>query len=722
MVKKSKNGGISSAAPARATRGRRLPLAAGRVSIPSGNECDKEEMAKLLKHRRKLLSDVRHLEHEVQCLRCQLDQVVAEDVQEHFVIYPVDAHVISKDPINAHEIILTDVTADVDVCSALSTCTKLRKLSLTLKEGDCDLQQLAGVRRLERLRVAFPYCGQLIVPLTGGVPMVKSLRLHGDCVDNASARGVCRIDTLEELLIAGSKRLTDLEDICRLANLKVLDLTGTSVDDNFVKRLSGCRELVALSLADSQEVNDVTPLSHMAKLETLVLRHCRWVNEGFGSLGSLSTLRLLNLRFTQVNDRSVERICASLSLVSLELSYCDNVTDISPLHKLAGLEELGIAYCRNISTGWDVFGCLPRLRVLNAAETPVNESILDEILKASGITTLSITCEGAANADSIANLTLLEDVKLSCCNFRGNNHPFAALQRLRVAEASVRMYDGVLREICYSKSITKLVVRKCEYAYLKHLTSLKSLVELHLYETSLNEEAYVFAELPQLRVLVVVESTVSCDSLVKICNCRSLESLTISCVTDLRYLPPFAKMTALRELKLKGACEATACPIGLIGLPQLRALTIEGMHIIGDGLDAFSGPSHLEALSILNCEGMCDVTALLGLTALEELRLRSCKWVKDGLGTFAALPRLRVLDLSGTCSSDEYIRELCMQRLKEEASQHGELSDAVSLSRVLSLNEMGRWCSEGAKQKLNMLKIPKLSWVSFEDVEFSPKS
>ena len=132
----------------------------------------------------------------------------------------------------------------------------------------------------------------------------------------------------------GDSGLTDLSDLQKFPNLKVLYLHRNGLQD-----LSGLAGLTGLEGLDASgnEISDLTPLKGLTQLATLSLTYNQI--DDLSPLESLQSLKRLYLMGNQITDLSPLSGLSDLRCLHIE----DNpdLTDLSPLQGLTALEEYG---------------------------------------------------------------------------------------------------------------------------------------------------------------------------------------------------------------------------------------------------------------------------------------------------------------------------------------------------------------------------------------------
>lgn len=170
------------------------------------------------------------------------------------------------------------------------------------------------------------------------ISIQKVLREHGSKHPEAQCWGLLESQTtmsqsdlellvkllpnLEWLTLADDNEITDLTPIAKLTKLKTLDLYGCA-DLSDLKPLSGLTDLTWLRIAGTQSLNDLSPLVSLTKLDWLDFNTCK----GLADVSPLAKLP---------------------SLKTLGLAYCREVTDVSALFSAPALKRVEITTCPGI--------------------------------------------------------------------------------------------------------------------------------------------------------------------------------------------------------------------------------------------------------------------------------------------------------------------------------------------------------------------------------------
>ncbi len=138
-----------------------------------------------------------------------------------------------------------------------------------------------------------------------------------------------------------------LPQLGQLKNLKILDLSGCEVTDEQLKGLSGAPKLLGVSLQHCKKLKGLG-FKHLTKcpsLEVMTLRFCRNLTpKGFEALGTVNTLKTLNLGATPLDDTGLKHVAKLKNLRRLYIGRETKITDAGVKHlaKLTNLEHLGL--------------------------------------------------------------------------------------------------------------------------------------------------------------------------------------------------------------------------------------------------------------------------------------------------------------------------------------------------------------------------------------------
>jgi hypothetical protein len=206
-------------------------------------------------------------------------------------------------------------------------------------------------------------------------------------VTDEDVEPICRLPGLKALFCSGITDVT-LERLAGLAQLNDLTLETSPITDNGLLHISGFRNLETFCVAQCQGITDrgFEYLSQLENLQLLALPRCpRVTDAGLKHLAKLTKLRWLNLagtgikgpglehlrnsslavlylNGTDVDDEAMAHVAAMTSLVDLELDET-LVTDrgIARLRALKGLNRISLMCVNFTEASFEVFESIPAM-------------------------------------------------------------------------------------------------------------------------------------------------------------------------------------------------------------------------------------------------------------------------------------------------------------------------------------------------------------------------
>jgi uncharacterized protein (TIGR02996 family) len=499
-----------------------------------------------------------------------------------------------------------------------------------------ELAYLGPAPRLQRLTVQHANVSAGGLVLLAGLPLLRSLEFH-ECapLTDGELLALSRLHRLRELTLSGT-RLTNagLAHLASLRDLRSLSLTDWTWEDG-----------------DNDEDGDITDegIAHLARLtglEQLVLGCPRMTVAGLNRLGSLTSLRSVDLWEFDQGEEGFTCLDGWLELESLRLRRARlREEDFARLGRCHRLYKLTLYDCR-------IEG----------------EAGLIHLREAHELRTLSFSYSRGLSDRGVAalgGLLALRDLDLTGCpDITGPG--LSGLSRLpQLMSLSLANCEG-LRSIDLEgpESLLKIDAINCTA-----LTRVK------------------LAGLPKLFSL-------------RLGSCTSLEALDLELPGLLfLYLSQCSRL-------IDQACRRRH-PGGWRGFlgRALGPLTPLARSSPGEagGRSFFSGVPGLWSLDLTHCDTLTDegLAMLEGLTDLQSLSLQACWGLTDGgVRRLSGLTRLRTLDLVGcwrlTDASGEHLAQL--RELKE---LNLPCDSGLSNEEVVSLSSRLPRCLIRARSWLN---------------------
>ncbi len=209
----------------------------------------------------------------------------------------------------------------------------------------------------------------------------RKLNIVTDSVTLSDIKNITSISTLD---LSENKYLQNIEPLTQLADLQILDLSGTAITD--ISPLRNLTELIELDLSNTKvtdilplkycdklvrlkvnntSVSDLSVLEKMVNLEHFELASTNAIN--FAPLSNLTALKHLNLEATKIID--ITPIETLSSLIFLNVSET-GVGNLSPLGGLKNLTTLNLDYTS--ITDVSILRNLEKLEVLYVNHTAIS--------------------------------------------------------------------------------------------------------------------------------------------------------------------------------------------------------------------------------------------------------------------------------------------------------------------------------------------------------------
>ncbi|CCD11610.1 unnamed protein product [Trypanosoma congolense IL3000] len=243
-------------------------------------------------------------------------------------------------------------TCITDSCiTGLSKSRSLKTLNLSSCKQLTNVRPLASIRSLEVLNLAWCKNLEYGTEALGKIPRLRVLDLSNAAINDHCFHGIANSHRL-------SSWVPGLSRVPLVNLLRRITVTESSLSQ---LDLSLCWGLI-----------DIAYLADIATLRELRLRGCRNLRSGFHALGRLPLLQMLDLSDTLITDGCLKGLQASRSLLTLNLSSCNRLTDISPIANILSLEVLNLRQSENVKKGIDALAGHPRLCVLYMSSTNIS--------------------------------------------------------------------------------------------------------------------------------------------------------------------------------------------------------------------------------------------------------------------------------------------------------------------------------------------------------------
>ncbi len=431
-----------------------------------------------------------------------------------------------------------------------------------------------------------------------------------------------------------------LSHVARLDQLQELSLVMTRVSDAGIQQLAGLHQLERLDLSRTGITDEA--LKYVAKLKRLKSLQLNFVcisDEGLKQIAKLPALEELELRVSNISPDGIRLLRELQSLRKLDLSLNRmNEKTVEALLDFPNLQEV------------DISGYPHTLSSLVAFADANEQMDLKQVLVASGLgrvdrqnhlVDLNLRGQKLLREDDLVLLGQFEH--LESLNFGESN----------VSDAGLRHLTG-LTELKYLNLVGTLVTDDG----LRQLSGLKNLEKLPIRNSDLS-----FAATTEM--LIEGQHQSLPDAL----------QITEVLVPPVRLPQGESEFLDLRDFRLNESDLAT-----ISQYQPARSLFLPTMQISDQGLSYLGELHSLERLWIaggkITRHGMSRLAFLVNL---EELFLTDCELEADALASLGdSLPRLRILNLSGSLRNDTELESLGeLTRLQMLIVDSGSLSDVT---------------------------------------------
>ncbi|CCD20397.1 leucine-rich repeat protein (LRRP), protein [Trypanosoma vivax Y486] len=558
--------------------------------------------------------------------------------------------------------LLLHVRSDIRVLSNSNLPRSIEELSLRFMD---DLEEIT-LRYFRALRTVT------------GLGLLKKLRavdFSHTAVDNACLRELRMASGLSELRLEGCPCITDLSSLSGSSVLKTLVLGGDknsvggvcgvtqmyssldSVDvrysrdaERFTRRISDRYGECSSYRCGCKNICDITPLGSIGGLEALDLCDCTNIAHGWQRLSQLNYLRELRVGGAGIDNMFIQMLGTHGRLRVLVLEYCNNITDISPLGYIRGLEVLGICECMSVKGGWS---CLARLRMLkqfHLRDSRTGNIALKSITACQQLQALVLhRCSNITDISPLSDLQSLVSLDIrECMNIVEGWNCFMGLRMLKMLHLlEARISNDSLRSLAACTQLQVLVLHRCNnITDTSLLGSFQYLQVLDVRECSgISQGCAYLNNLPYLRAMQLRGLVMDGSFVHRLTNQRHIRVLMLQpCV----FIDDISPLQHLRELEVLSLCNCERIERGwdaLAGLEKLKDLYILKGRFGNSFLRALQRNTHLRSLALYSCPGISDISSLGDVRGLEMLDIDNCASIRDGWYGLAKLKGLKELYL-----------------------------------------------------------------------------
>lgn len=284
------------------------------------------------------------------------------------------------------EVDLTHAWINDDDVALLAKLPELRTVNLShTKIGDSGLAHLRPLKKVTRL-ICY-YCDYIT---DGGIAYLKDW------------------ENLEYLNVRGTEVTSRVfELLAKMKRLRFLDVGFSRVNDDGFSALASLERIEELHIGGDKMSGLALPFLRMLP----ALRHLdvngsqrtdsgRWglmlTDVNIESIAALTRLQVLNIGGSNLSDAGMKSLTSLTQLESLDLSRMEiTPKGLEPLEALTKLRRLSLWRAERIDDkAAAALAAIPRLEILDLAETAVTGAILDRLVKIATLRTLYVSGPG----------------------------------------------------------------------------------------------------------------------------------------------------------------------------------------------------------------------------------------------------------------------------------------------------------------------------------------
>ncbi len=449
---------------------------------------------------------------------------------------------------------------------------------------------------------------------------------------------------ISDLNLSGNPKITDLEPIIRLSNLRTIDVSFSLIQDIYpVRNLTKLHNLNC----SNTFINSVDPLIYSRELAILNISNTNINN--LEPLANLEKLIILNISNTDVDNLSA---CLEMSLLEDLKMRNTQIRDLSPLQSLKSLNYLDLSDNEQLKS-LDALKNLNQLKVLYLNNTTIND---------------------------LSPLSILPNLETLYCE----NSEIISLDGLELSPKLKKIYcDNSL--LGQQKAIEFMK----EYP---HILVVYESKQLKIWWDELPETwKAVFNE------ILEPEATPTKEQLHLITN---IKEVNIAGNKQIYSLLPLAKLKNLQKLNASNTSINSLDGIG--EAREMRELNISNTNV--NRLYALESLNLIEELDISYCP-VKELSPLKGLVNLKSLAINNTQ--VDDLTSLAELQNLRYLNAEITNISNQQFEDFIELKkdilLLYQSEELKVWWDKLSTPWKSIFTDYMRWANEPSSQDLHLL-------------------
>lgn len=306
---------------------------------------------------------------------------------------------------------------------AASHIGRMNLVSLSLAGSSCA-DKIAGAlvsnRKLEELDMSRSSLSDDGLAKIATLRQLQVLKLGGCGVGDLGLARLAGCDALKEVDLSATRiSAGSFPVIAGWQNLEGLSLARLRIDSRVFGSIQGLRKLRSLNLSASRitDWNERGALGSLESLRDLDLSYTRAGDNLMLEVSKLKSLRNLRLGYTAVSSRGLRRIAGSRKLISLELDGCKNfgVEALKPLAALH-LKRLSLKGLGLHDEDLSVIAEFSELKSLNLADNAITDLGLMRLSRL-GLESIDLSgCSiGPGSLRQLASMKTLKQIFLADC-------------------------------------------------------------------------------------------------------------------------------------------------------------------------------------------------------------------------------------------------------------------------------------------------------------------
>lgn len=389
---------------------------------------------------------------------------------------------------------------------------RLVYLSLRQPAEDDDYKMIARSKTLQVLDLRDAACTDKGLTAVSGIPQMEGIIVDGERVTDAGIKALARSQSLDNVMLFGTKKVTDagVKELAALPRLQTLHLYFFSLDGSAFEALAGSKTLTSVNLQYMDGLTDAG-VAHLGRIPNLNELKIGGVF-GKRTLTSAGIKALVDARLPPRFEFDVKLIDDDLLAALVAKNWF--LGSATPER----VTVIDLDYSKVTDRGFATLLTCTNTTMMNLRNTGVTDTTLVRLGGFKKLNWLSLggTKVTASGLDAVAGLPIrhlaLEGCELTEEAFRAIGK-MAALEELWLSDA--KMKAGWLKHIATLPKLKDLNLMRASFddAAVPHLVTMPSLTNVTLNNTALGDAGFQeLVKLPKLTVLWVDGTKVTKDA------------------------------------------------------------------------------------------------------------------------------------------------------------------------------------------------------------------